>query len=103
LSMMVEFSIVPIGKGASLSPLIAKVMEIVVSSGVSYRANPMGTVIEGEWDAVMGVIKKCHDAVMRDAERAVTSIKIDDRRGTEARMHKKLEAVEQKLGTKLKT
>jgi uncharacterized protein (TIGR00106 family) len=101
--MMVEFSIVPIGKGASLSPLIAKVMEIVVTSGVSYRANPMGTVLEGEWDTVMAVIKKCHDAVMHDVERAVTSIKIDDRQGTEARMRKKLESVERKLGMKLNT
>jgi uncharacterized protein (TIGR00106 family) len=103
MSMMVEFSIVPIGNGVSLSPLVARVMKIVLASNVSYRANPMGTVLEGEWDSVMSVIKKCHEAVMEDSERVVTSIKIDDRRGTEARMQKKLESVEQKLGMKLNT
>jgi uncharacterized protein (TIGR00106 family) len=103
MSMMLEFSVVPMGKGVSISPLIARVMKIVVSSGVSYRANPMGTVLEGEWDAVMAVVKKCHDAVMEDAERAVTSIKIDDRKGGEARMVGKLESVELKLGMKLNT
>jgi len=90
MSMMVEFSVVPMGKGVSVSPIIAEVLKIVADSGVSYRANPMGTVLEGEWDAVM-----------RDAERAITSITIDDRKGGGPRMEKKLESVERKLGMKL--
>jgi len=68
---------------------------------VRYKANPMGTVLEGEWDAVMAVIRKCHVEAMNDSERVVTSIKIDDRRGGEARMEKKLESVEKKLGKPL--
>jgi uncharacterized protein (TIGR00106 family) len=102
MSTIVEFSIVPMGKGVSISSVIAEVMKIVVASGVSYRTNPMGTVLEGEWDAVMGVVKSCHNLVMQDAERAITTIKIDDRKGKDARMDKKLEAVEQKLGMRLK-
>jgi len=101
MSVMVEFSVVPVGKGAGLSPIISRVMKVVVESGVSYKANPMGTVLEGEWDSVMGVVKKCHAEVMKDAERAVTTIKIDDRKGQDRRMEKKLEAIEQKLGMKL--
>jgi uncharacterized protein (TIGR00106 family) len=103
MSVMVEFSVVPVGKGVSLSPMIARVLQIVVKSGIRYKANPMGTVLEGSWEEVMGVIKKCHDEVMKDAERAVTSIKIDDRKGKDARIEKKLESVEQKLGMKLNT
>jgi uncharacterized protein (TIGR00106 family) len=101
MSVMAEFSVVPVGRGVSLSPIIARVLRIVAESGVNYKANPMGTVLEGTWEEVMGVIKKCHDEVMRDGERAVTSIKIDDRKGTEIRMEKKLESAERKLGTKL--
>jgi uncharacterized protein (TIGR00106 family) len=100
--MLVEFSVVPLGKGASVSPQIARVLKIVSESGVSYKANPMGTVLEGEWDKVMGVVKKCHEEVMKDAERVLTSITIDDRKGKEQRIEKKLESVEQKLGMKLK-
>ncbi len=103
MSMLVEFSVVPIGTGVSISPQIAKVLKIVAESGIHYKANPMGTVLEGEWDAVMGVVKKCHDVVMKDAERVLTTITIDDRKGKEARIEKKLESVEQKLGMKLKT
>ncbi len=102
MSILVVFSIVPVGTGVSVSPLVARVLKIVAESGVPYKANPMGTVLEGEWDAVMGVIRKCHAEVMRDAERAITSIKIDDRKSKEQRLEKKLESVEQKLGMKLK-
>ena len=101
MSILVEFSIVPLGIGESVSPTVARVLRIVAASGISYKANPMGTVLEGEWDRVMAVIRTCHQEVMKDADRAVTSIKIDDRRGTEARIEKKLESVEQKLGIKL--
>jgi uncharacterized protein (TIGR00106 family) len=102
MSTMVEFSIVPVGSGVSLSPIIAEVMKIVIASGVSYRTNAMGTILEGEWDAIMGVVKNCHTLVMQHAERAITTIKIDDRKGKDARMDKKLETVEQKLGMILK-
>ena len=101
MSVMVEFSVVPVGKGASLSREGSSVLKIVAESGVNYKANPMGTVLEGSWEEVMGVVKKCHDEVMKGAERAVTSIKIDDRIGKDARIEKKLESVEQKLGKKL--
>lgn len=99
--MMVEFSVVPLGKEASVSPVIARVMKIVMDSGVPYKANPMGTVIEGEWGQLMDLIRKCHDEAMRDADRVVTSIKIDDYKGKAARLDTKLESVEQKLGKKL--
>jgi uncharacterized protein (TIGR00106 family) len=102
MSVMVEFSVVPLGKGVSISPVIAEVMKIIIESGISYRANPMGTVIEGDWDTVMGVVKKCHETVMKSAERAITAIKIDDRKGSIERIGEKLESVEKKLGMTLK-
>jgi len=101
MSMLVEFSVVPVGTGVSISPQIAKVLKIVAESGVRYKANPMGTVLEGEWDKVMGVVKKCHNEVIKDAERVLTTITIDDRKGKEERIDKKIESVEQKLGMKL--
>lgn len=101
MSTMVEFSIVPMGKDTSIGRIIAEVMKIVVASGVSYKANPMGTVLEGEWDAVMALVKQCHNRVMEETDRVVTTIKIDDRKGGNARMENKLESVEQALGRKL--
>lgn len=99
--MMVEFSIVPLGTGASVSSVIARVMRIIMESGVRYKANPMGTVIEGEWGQLMDLIRKCHDEALKDADRVVTAIKIDDYKGKGPRLDTKLESVEQKLGKKL--
>lgn len=101
MSIMAEFSIVPMGKGASVSPVIARVLKIVAESGVSYKANPMGTVLEGDWETVMGLIRRCHEEAMRDSARVITNIKIDDRKGGGQRMEKKLASVEQALGLTL--
>ncbi len=103
MSVLAEFSIVPLGKGTSLSPEIARILQRVIESGISYRTNPMGTVIEGEWDRVMQVIRQCHEEALKNSDRVVTTIKIDDRKGGGQRMDRKLESLEQKLGNKLNT
>jgi len=101
MSILAEFSVVPVGTGASISPQVARVLRIVIDSGVRYKANPMGTVLEGEWDEVMAVIKKCHAEVIKDSERVLTTLTIDDRKGKADRIEKKLQSVEQKVGEKL--
>ncbi|MCP5005178.1 MAG: thiamine-binding protein, partial [Planctomycetes bacterium] len=45
--MVVNFSIVPIGKGSSLSTQIAEVLKIVDESGLNYKLHAMGTILEG--------------------------------------------------------
>jgi conserved hypothetical protein TIGR00106 len=100
--LMVEVSMFPVDKGESLSKHVSKVLGIIDKSGLAYRINPMGTVIEGEWDEVMGVIKKCHVALEKDCRRISTSIKIDYRKGEMRRMEAKIESLEQKVGKALK-
>lgn len=100
--MLAEFSVVPIGTGESMGDQIAKVLKIVDESGLPYKANPMGTVVEGEWDQVMALIKKCHQEVLKDSPRLVTSISIDDRPGKPNRITEKLKSVERRLGKEVK-
>ncbi|MBI4824147.1 MAG: MTH1187 family thiamine-binding protein [Nitrospirae bacterium] len=99
--MLIEFSIVPVGIGSSIGEKLAEVLRIVDESKLPYKANPMGTVIEGQWDEVMRVIKKCHGAVMKDGERAITTISIDDRKGKPNRIEEKVKSIEKRLGRKL--
>ncbi|MCK4949846.1 MAG: thiamine-binding protein, partial [Thermoplasmata archaeon] len=61
----------------------------------------MGTVIEGDYDDVMEVIRKCHMAVLEDTERVSTYIKIDDRKGVKEAMLKKVQSVEERAGRPL--
>lgn len=99
---MAEFSVVPIGKGESVSQYVAECLKIVEASGLEYRINPMGTVVEGDYDRVMDIVKKCHMRVMEMASRVITSIKIDDRKGREGMLMAKIASVEKKLGKELK-
>lgn len=96
--MLVEFSLVPMGTGASISGLVAKVIDIVDKSGLPYRTHAMGTLIEGSWDECLGVIRKCHEALKKQAPRVYTRIAIDDKKGKKNLLNKKLESVESKLG-----
>lgn len=92
-----EFSITPIGVGESLSAYVARCEKIVRESGLPSMLTPMGTVIEGEWDEVMAVIRACHMAVRADCRRVSTLIRIDDREGPRGRMLQKVRSVEEKL------
>lgn len=100
--MLIEFSIFPIGKDVSLSKYVARSLRLIEESGLPYRINPMGTVVEGSWDEVMELVKKCHMAVLEDTERVSTSIKIDDRKGITNALHRKITSVEEKVGRELK-
>ncbi len=100
--MLVEFSVIPVGGGESIGDEIARVLDIVDKSGLPYKANPMGTVIEGEWEEVMALIKRCHEAVLKHGLRVFTSITIDDRPGKPNRITEKLASVERRLGREIR-
>ena len=63
----------------------------------------MSTLIEGNWDEVMAVIKRCHRTMRRSHNRVYTSIVIDDRKGAVRRLTGKVEALENVLRRKLHT
>jgi uncharacterized protein (TIGR00106 family) len=100
--MLVEFSIIPIGVGSSLGDRLAEALKIVDASGLAYKVNPMGTVVEGEWNEIMKLIKKCHATVMKTGERTVTKITIDDRKGKPNRIDEKVKSIEKRIGKPLR-
>ena len=100
--MLVSFSIIQIGSSTSIGNKIAEVLKIVCSSGLPYEINPMGTVVEGEWDDIMKLIKRCHKTIMKSSERTMTIISIDDRKGKSRRINEKIKSVERRIGKALK-
>lgn len=101
--VLLEFSMTPLGKGEGVSPYVARSIDIVDRSGLPYRLTPMGTILEGEWDDVMRVVRQCHERMREDCGRITTSIRIDYRAGATGRLEAKVKSVEQKLGRKLAT
>jgi len=103
MSVLLEFSMSPFDKGASLGDYVARSLKIIDDSGVPYRLNPMGTVLEGEWDEVFGVVKQCYDRMSEDCDRISVGIKVDYRKDKSGRLDSKIASVEAKLGKKLAT
>jgi uncharacterized protein (TIGR00106 family) len=90
-------------KGASVSPYVARCLEIVAASGLNYRLHSMGTTLEGDWSQVMAVVGRCFEALAKDCHRISCSIKIDYRKGTESRLDSKVQKVEALLSRQLKS
>ncbi|MBN1335911.1 MAG: MTH1187 family thiamine-binding protein [Deltaproteobacteria bacterium] len=96
--ILAEFAMYPIGVGESLSPWVARAVEVVDRSGLPYRLTPMGTVVEGEWDEVMAVIRACWQALDADCDRISVSIRVDARKGPGGRLDSKIASVAARIG-----
>ena len=100
--VLVEFSMSPLGKGESVSKYVSRSLDIIDKSGVPYRLNPMGTVLEGEWDEVFAVVRKCYERMKKDCNRISCSIKVDYRKGHSGRLVSKVVSVEKTLKPAIK-
>jgi uncharacterized protein (TIGR00106 family) len=94
MSVIVDFSIFPIGKEESVSKYASRAVKIIKDSGLPHHIGPMGTSIEGEWDEVMLVVKRCMEELKKDCPRLYMTMKVDCRQGESGRMGKKVKKVE---------
>ena len=95
-----EVTIVPLGTGsASLSQYVAQCHKVLENAtDLQYRLTPMSTIIEGELDRILEVVRQMHETTFAGGvQRVSTSIKIDDRRDKELSMDGKIQAVQSKL------
>jgi uncharacterized protein (TIGR00106 family) len=95
--MLAAFSITPLGIGASVSDPVTDVVRLVRESGLPNETNAMFTNVEGDWDDVMALIKRCVMTVAEDAPRVSVVIKIDHRPGVNDALRSKVAVIEQKL------
>jgi uncharacterized protein (TIGR00106 family) len=99
--VLLEFSMSPLGEGESVSPYVARSLEIIDASGLAYELHAMGTIIEGEIDEVLAVMRECLVAMSRDCDRITCTAKLDYRKGHRGRLGSKVKSVEEKLGRSL--
>jgi uncharacterized protein (TIGR00106 family) len=101
--MIAEISVIPIGEGIDLASYVARIVKIIDESGLDYKLNAMGTVVEGDSDRIFDLIKKCHNKMLETAQRVYTTVKIDERKDKHTKMiEHKVQAVEKELGRSLK-
>jgi len=99
MAVIVEFSIIPMGEGASVSKFIAPAIKELEKRGVKHVTTPMSTIIEeNDLGKALECVRAAHEAVMKaGVKRAVTIIKIDDRRDIERSMEDKLRSLRKAL------
>lgn len=96
---VVEVTIVPIGTGSpSLSDYIAGALKVLEGSDLEYELTSTGTILEGDLDDLLKVVKEMHNSVFDDeVSRVVTTVRIDDRRDKELTIEGKKKSVGDKL------
>lgn len=98
MQVMLDFCVVPIGVGVSVSAYIAECQRVLAASGLQYQMHPYGTVVEGEWDAVFDVLRQCHERVhAMGAARISTSLRLGTRTDRVQSMEDKMASVRAKL------
>jgi uncharacterized protein (TIGR00106 family) len=99
MSVLVAFSVTPLGVGEAVGELVAEAVRVVRASGLANRTDAMFTTVEGDsWDEVMAVVKAAVEAVRARAPRTSTVIKVDWREGVTGALESKVATVEQYLG-----
>ena len=98
MKVIADLCLVPLGVGLSLSPYIAACEKILKDAGLETTLHAYGTNIEGEWDAVMAAVKRCHETVHEmGAPRVSTTLKLGTRTDRAQTMADKISSVSEKL------
>ena len=103
--MLVAISISPSGApydgsaaaDGGVSDAVAAAVQVVRDSGLPHELNAMFTNIEGEWDEVMAVVKRCVDVVAERYPRVGLVLKADVRPGYDGQLSAKVERVQERL------
>ena len=76
---------------------VADAVRVVRESGLPNETNAMFTLIEGEWDEVMDVVKRATEAIQKISPRVSLVLKADIRPGYTNRLKGKVEDLEKHL------
>ncbi|KPL18564.1 MAG: hypothetical protein AMJ92_07295 [candidate division Zixibacteria bacterium SM23_81] len=98
-----QVTVVPLGTGTpSLSAYVADCQRVLARyADLSFQLTPMATVIEGDLNRILEVVKEMHEVPFRrGVHRVSTTLVIDDRRDKPLTMQGKVDSVEEKLAGK---
>jgi len=98
MKVIADVCIVPMGVGLSLSRYVAACEKVFVDAGLQTSLHSYGTNVEGEWDAVFGALRRCHEVLHEmGAPRFSTNLRCGTRTDREQSMADKVRSVQEKL------
>lgn len=96
--MLIAFSVSPLGgESDSVGNAVAEAIRVVRESGLPNETTAMYTMVEGDWDEVMAVVKRATDVILAKAPRASLVLKADIRPGHTGQLKSKVDRVERYL------
>jgi len=92
---VVEVRVVPVGTdSASVSSYVAASYKVVEEEGLKHQLTPTSTIIEGDLNEVLNVVRRMHRTPFnKGADRVVTSIFIDERKDKPTEMDDMVDTV----------
>lgn len=98
MHVIVDICVVPLGVGTSVSRYVAECERIFSEAGLAHQLHAYGTNVEGEWEAVFGALKRCHQRIHElGAPRISTTVKLGTRTDRDQRMVDKVKSVQDRL------
>lgn len=101
MNTLVAVAISPVGTGAELSSHVAEVVKVIRESGLPNKTTSMFTEIEGDWDAVMAVVKRATFVLAERGIRTEVVLKADIRPGFVGTMSGKLDRLNAALNAEV--
>ncbi|MHC4938901.1 MAG: MTH1187 family thiamine-binding protein [Planctomycetota bacterium] len=86
-----EIQVIPLGVGVSVRKQVRRAQELIAESGLEVQEHSYGTNVEGELDAILGVIARIHNVLHEEGTpRLATSIKLGTRTDKDPSLKAKL-------------
>ncbi len=101
MNTLVAVAISPVGTGAELSSHVAEVVRVIRESGLPNKTTSMFTEIEGDWDAVMAVVKRATFILAERGIRTEVVLKADIRPGFVGTMTGKIDRLNAALNAEV--
>jgi uncharacterized protein (TIGR00106 family) len=97
LPVLVAFSVSPMGGSDSVGDAVAACVRAVRESGLPNETNAMFTNVEGPYDEVMALVRRCIELCAAQAPRVSLTLKLDHRPGHEGALRGKVARIEAAL------
>jgi uncharacterized protein (TIGR00106 family) len=96
--MLFGVTMFPIGDGVSLRRPVADVIDEIDRAKLPYEVTGMNTVIEGDWEKVLPVIRRAEERLQREHGRVFMVLTMDDHPGVSNRLRDSAAEVEREIG-----
>jgi uncharacterized protein (TIGR00106 family) len=91
----IAIQVIPFSREKELYELVDLAIQVIESAGIHYRVCPFETVMEGEYDRLMEIVKQCQQICLDNgADQVLVNLKIQHRKDGDVRISDKMKRYE---------